>query len=106
MQREALRRCSDTTLARVAWWPTQDPDGWRGLLRDLNIVDLGASLVADRMADLEALWASGFFTFREIAAAHGVTESSVRMYFRKHLRARRWETSMVGPHQKAYRLVA
>lgn len=92
---------TSATLRFVAWMRVRDLEGWRGLLREMGLVELEPSSATDRAI---ALWRRDYWTDHELARETGLKATTLKALRRTRLRTETWSTRAVGRHQRAYHL--
>lgn len=95
---------ASNTLKFVCWMRVHDPAGWRGLLRDLGMLDPEplTETATDRAI---RLWREDYWTDDALAKEVGLKEATVKQLRRTRLRESSWATRPAGAYRKAFRLL-
>jgi hypothetical protein len=96
---------SDTTSATlrlVCWMRSREPDGWRGLLRDMGLLDPEPISKTERAG---YLWRQDFWTDDAMARETGLRLTTIKSLRRTKYREATWSSRTDGHYRRAYHMV-
>jgi hypothetical protein len=94
---------TDATTRFVCWMRLRDPEGWRGLLGELKLLDMEPISATDRAVHL---WRQDFWTDDALAKETGLKGATLKALRRTRFRQATWSSRSAGHYQRAYHLVS